>query len=66
MVLNLTSVRGEKPSVHEVLRVRGGSSTTARNFAHYGRSLCSPTVHTPLVRLGESPGTLIGLKCARR
>jgi hypothetical protein len=55
MALNLTSVRGEKPSVHEVTWIRGGLPTTARNRGVAGPQSPTGRAHTPPVRPPEVP-----------
>ena len=55
MALNLTSVRGEKPSVHEVAWIRGGLPTTARNRGVAGPQSPTGRARTPPVRPPEVP-----------
>jgi hypothetical protein len=55
MALNLTSVRGEKPSAHEVAWIRGGLPTTARNCGVAGPQSRTGRARTPPVRPPEVP-----------
>jgi hypothetical protein len=55
MTLNLTSIRGEKPSVHEVAWIHGGLPTTTRNRGVAGPQSPTGRARTPPVRPPEVP-----------